>query len=140
MTTKLKIRIESQWYLVEVVGDLNNDYVEVIINDEIFKVKLEEYSITTTEVSGPNSNIYLNSTPEPQGLVSTSTFTTPMPGSIIEILIKIGDHISNGDDICVLESMKMQQTLKADFDGDVIEILVSSGDQVLDGQGLINYS
>ena len=127
MTTKLRIRIESQWYLVE-VGDLNNDYVEVIIDDEIFKVQLEEYPINTPAIS------------EPQRLTSTSTFTTPMPGSIIEILVKVGDHISNGDDICVLESMKMQQILKSDFDGDVIEILVSSGDQVLDGHGLINYS
>ena len=139
MTTKLRIRIESQWYLVE-VGDLNNDYVEVIIDDEIFKVHLEEYSINTSGIPGTNSNIYLNSASEPQRLASTSTFTTPMPGSIIEILVKVGDHISNGDEICVLESMKMQQILKSDFDGDVTEILVSSGDQVLDGHVLINYS
>lgn len=129
MTTKLKIRIESEWYLVE-VGDLNNDSVEVIIDEEIFKVKLEEYSVKTTELI----------TPEPKMLSGGSTFTTPMPGSIIEVLVKVGDHVSNGDDICILESMKMQQTLKSDFDGEVIEILVSSGDQILDGHGLINYS
>ena len=41
MMKKLRVRIESQWYLVE-VGDLGNDDVEVIIGDQKFSVNLKK--------------------------------------------------------------------------------------------------
>ena len=63
-----------------------------------------------------------------------------MPGSVIDILVKVGDKVVDGQEICILESMKMQQTLKSDFEGIITEIVVSSGDQVLDGEELIKYS
>jgi biotin carboxyl carrier protein len=136
---KLKIRIESQWYLVE-VDDANSDCVEVKVDDHIFTVTLKQDSLSESVIFEPILQVNSNDPALSKYLVKTSAFITPMPGIIIEILVKAGDHVSKGDDICILESMKMQQTLKSNFNGEVIDILVSSGAQVSDGQELIKYS
>ena len=60
-----------------------------------------------------------------------------MPGSIISVAVKEGDQVITGDDVCVLEAMKMQQSLKADWSGIVKKVFVSSGDQVNDGSPII---
>ena len=139
MMKKLRVRIESQWYLVE-VGDLGNDDVEVIIGDQKFSVNLKKdvTSELPSSVSEPAQN-YLGTSSDTKSNLNKS-FKTPMPGSVIDILVKVGDKIVDGQEICILESMKMQQTLKSDFEGIITEIVVSSGDQVLDGEELIKYS
>ena len=139
MMKKLRVRIESQWYLVE-VGDLGNDDVEVIIDDQKFSVNLRKdvTSELTSSVSEPPQN-HLGTSSDTNSN-SNKSFKTPMPGSVIDILVKVGDTIVDGQEICILESMKMQQTLKSDFEGIITEIVVSSGDQVLDGEELIKYS
>ena len=139
MMNKLRVRIESQWYLVE-VGDLGNDDVEVIIGDQKFSVNLKKdvTSELPSSVSEPAQNHLATSSDTKSN--SNKSFKTPMPGSVIDILVKVGDTIVDGQEICILESMKMQQTLKSDFEGIITEIVVSSGDQVLDGEELIKYS
>ena len=57
----------------------------------------------------------------------------PMPGLIVDVLAKVGDEISKGDKVLVLEAMKTQQPFVAPFDGTVTSLSVQKGDQVADG-------
>jgi biotin carboxyl carrier protein len=59
-----------------------------------------------------------------------------MPGKIIKVDIKIGDLVSLGQAIFVLESMKMENTITAPIDGRVSTVLVAPGDAVQHGQTL----
>ena len=63
-----------------------------------------------------------------------------MPGVILSVTVKIGDQVITGDEICVLEAMKMQQTLRAEWSGIVQAVHVESGQQVLDGDPLIDLA
>ena len=125
----MKIRVEKKWYNIE-VDSISSDSAVVLVDGERFEVKLEDVEKTsklTEEVSGPVSN---------SGGVRTDNykeFKSPMPGIIISILVQTGDAVSQGQDICVLESMKMQQTLKSDMAGTIMGTSVSQGDQILDG-------
>ena len=125
----MKIRVENKWYNIE-VDSISSDSAVVLVDGERFEVKLEDVEKTselTEEVSGPVSN---------SGGVRTDNykeFKSPMPGTIISILVQTGDDVSQGQDICVLESMKMQQTLKSDMAGTIMGTSVSQGDQLLDG-------
>ena len=64
-------------------------------------------------------------------------FTAPMPGTILSILVGVGDQVVTGDPVCILEAMKMQQSLRADWSGVVKEIYVDVGQQVLDGTPIL---
>ena len=64
-------------------------------------------------------------------------FSAPMPGTILSMEVSAGDQVVTGDTICVLEAMKMQQHLRADWSGVVKNVLVVVGQQVLDGTPII---
>lgn len=60
----------------------------------------------------------------------------PMPGLIVEVIVKEGDTISQGDTVVILESMKMQNELKSPIDGTVQSINCEAG-QTVDKNALL---
>ena len=64
----------------------------------------------------------------------------PMPGLILEILVKAGDEVKKDQDLVILEAMKMENILKAEADGSVEEVLVSKGNSVDKHQVLIKLN
>ena len=61
----------------------------------------------------------------------------PMPGSVIEVTVKEGSKVNKGDKLLVLESMKMENDITADFAGTVRRILVKAGDSVQVGAPMV---
>lgn len=59
-----------------------------------------------------------------------------MPGKIVKILVAVGDEISSGEGVIVVEAMKMQNELKSPKDGTVVELLADVGDNVNSGEML----
>ncbi len=54
----------------------------------------------------------------------------PMPGKIIDVLVNVGDKVSEDDELLILEAMKMENPVYATGDGVVKEIKVKKGDTV----------
>ena len=54
----------------------------------------------------------------------------PLPGRIISLKVKVGDAVKAGDEVVVLEAMKMENSITSDYDGTVQQILVAEGDNV----------
>lgn len=61
----------------------------------------------------------------------------PMPGLVIDIMVKEGQVIQKGDALLVLEAMKMENVIKADGDGEVKKISIQKGNTVDKGQTMI---
>ena len=61
----------------------------------------------------------------------------PLPGTITDIRVQVGQQVSAGDIVLVLEAMKMQNNIEADHDGTVTSVLVTRGDTVMEGATLI---
>ena len=62
----------------------------------------------------------------------------PMPGLIVDVTCKVGDKVKAGQQVVILEAMKMQNPLPSPIDGEVKTIHVKSGDSVAVGQVLID--
>ena len=60
-----------------------------------------------------------------------------MTGTIISILVKVGDSIKEGQDLISIESMKMEMSISSDFSGTIKEIKVKNEDFIQEGQVLI---
>jgi acetyl-CoA/propionyl-CoA carboxylase biotin carboxyl carrier protein len=63
--------------------------------------------------------------------------TAPMQGTIVEVLVAVGDAVEAGQPVCVLEAMKMENLVNADRAGTVAEVRVSPGDTVGAGDVLL---
>lgn len=63
--------------------------------------------------------------------------TSPLAGKVVTVSVTVGQQVNEGDQLIVLEAMKMNTFVNAPQAGKVAEILVQSGDGVEEGQGLI---
>ena len=62
---------------------------------------------------------------------------SPMPGKVVKLLVSEGDEVNAGDNVVVIEAMKMQSNYKVNSDCIIKEILVKEGDTVNSDQVLI---
>lgn len=66
--------------------------------------------------------------------------TTPMPGKVIDVMVKQGDKVKKDQPLLIMEAMKMEMTIRAGCDGVVEDLPVSANDQVGDGALLVFIS
>jgi biotin carboxyl carrier protein len=60
-----------------------------------------------------------------------------IPGTVLDILVKKGQAVKKGDDLMILDAMKMQNKLTCNIDGIVKKIFVNKGDKVSKGTSLL---
>ena len=63
--------------------------------------------------------------------------TAPMPGKVVSFAVQVGDVVTAGQTLAVMEAMKMEHTIAAPKDGTVQELLYAAGDQVAEGAELL---
>jgi acetyl-CoA/propionyl-CoA carboxylase biotin carboxyl carrier protein len=68
---------------------------------------------------------------------SPGQILAPMPGTIVRMLVGVGDQVLENDSICVIEAMKMENVVRAGRAGSVAEIRVSAGDAVESGAPIV---
>ena len=69
----------------------------------------------------------------PAGAQGGIKVEAPMPGTVVDVKRKVGDKVKNGDDIVIVEAMKMENAIPAPCDGTIASINVSKGDSVNTG-------
>jgi 3-methylcrotonyl-CoA carboxylase alpha subunit len=62
----------------------------------------------------------------------------PMPGKVLKVSVAVGDTVTKGQEVLVVEAMKMENTLRAPRDGKVRAIAVQVGDRVTPGSLLVD--
>lgn len=62
--------------------------------------------------------------------ITGNTVISPLPGRVIDIKVAVGDKVKAGQEVMILEAMKMENTIESDYTGTVKQILVAVGDSV----------
>ena len=70
---------------------------------------------------------------------SPDVLGAPMPGVILRILVAAGARVKRGQDLAVLEAMKMENILRAPRDGVIAEVCARQGQQVSHGDALLRF-
>ena len=78
--------------------------------------------------------------PATQGTAGSVKVEAPMPGTILDVKVSVGDSVSSGSVLCILEAMKMENEIVAPQDGTVSSVNVSKGDSVEAGQVIITLN
>ncbi len=68
---------------------------------------------------------------------SGSPVKAPLPGTITEVKVQVGQQVNVGDVVLVLEAMKMQNNIEAEYAGTVTAVTVKAGDTVMEGSVLL---
>ena len=96
--------------------------------------------------TSPNSTATTAANTEPTASKKASAsaggkpVVAPLPGTINDIKVKVGDKVSAGDTVVILEAMKMQNNIEAETSGTVASINVNKGDAVMEGDTLVTIA
>jgi len=141
---EFKLTINGNKYKTEI--DRNDGIMyEVMVNGTSYNVELEENKTKTIKIIPPKAqSAPISSTPiaatKPEARNQSERETkikAPLPGTIIKILVKVGDTVTAGQDILILEAMKMENSITSHTNGKVVSILKNRGDSTLEGEALI---
>jgi glutaconyl-CoA/methylmalonyl-CoA decarboxylase subunit gamma len=139
---KFKLKINDNSYDIEIkkAGDaqvdveVNGNSYNVEVTHAMKEVKTPVIVINPTVPSTDyHPSTAKTNSPAPKG----GTFTAPLPGNIIDVLIKEGDYVTMGQRVIVLEAMKMENNIDSDKEGKVVSVKVQKGDSVMEGDPLI---
>ncbi|ODN05212.1 Propionyl-CoA carboxylase alpha chain, mitochondrial [Orchesella cincta] len=78
----------------------------------------------------PDTQKLLHIMPDPKLGDTAKELLSPMPGVVKGVSVKVGDKVFKGQEVCVIEAMKMQNQLVINADGEVAEVRVKVGDTV----------
>jgi biotin carboxyl carrier protein len=139
MSPRLRVKVRDRWYSVE-VGRLHTNPIRVLVDGEPVEVQIER--VVADVKAGPADDEPPPQPPQREAsnvgpAAAIRVFSSPMPGIIVSVAARVGDTLVTGDEVCVLEAMKMQQTLRADWSGIVRAVRVEPGQQVRDGDPII---
>lgn len=133
-----KYTIDGKEYKVA-IGDIEENVAHVTVNGEEFKVEMEpEAEPEKKKVVLGQSVESTDETATPAANVNTANAVkAPLPGTITSINVAVGDEVSAGDTVVVLEAMKMQNNIEAEKSGKVTAICVKQGQAVLEEDALV---
>ncbi len=137
---KMRVKVEGQTFEVE-VGDLNDRPVIVTVDGDSFEVWPDEgnfQSLPVNPVPLPSAPL-VSEEPAP-AVDRTKNVLAPIPGIILSVVVKEGDVVVPGQDLFILEAMKMKNQIRANRLGKVAKIFVSPGQQVSHSQALLEYA
>ena len=135
--TTIRVRIGEQWYTVE-VGDLAQSPVEVTVDGETFRIDIEVDSGPAPPRRGrpaggltvPDAPAAATPAPGAADTIDDDILRSPMPGRVMSVRVRPGDAVSAGNEVCVVEAMKMEQSILAHRDGIVKTVFVQPLDSV----------
>ncbi len=136
-----KLKINGNDYNVEINEvegqeiklDVNGTSYVVTVDQEIKQTKKPAVSTPRPQAVAAAPAAQKSSAPAAAG----SKVTTPLPGTILDVFVNVGDSVKEGQTVVLLEAMKMENNIEADCAGTVKEVKVRKGDSVLEGDVLI---
>ena len=109
---------------------------KIRIGEKVYEVEVEDVSekegtIETLASSDSKQDVSKNENPPLQGETGKNeVIKAPMQGLIVDVKVKTGEKVKAGDEIIILEAMKMENPIVAPCEGVINEIKVSKGDKV----------
>ena len=159
---KYEYKVKGVDYVVE-IQDIEGNIANVTVNGIPFEVEMkqpvkagkqkvklsEERRVKSEEFnsssSATNTSSATNESSAPTNkpaaaAASGKPVVAPLPGTINEIKVKVGDKVNAGDTVVVLEAMKMQNNIDAETSGTIASINVNKGDAVMEGDTLVTIA
>ncbi len=143
-----KFKINGNDYAVA-INSIEGNIADVTVNGASYKVEMENAPATApaapqapvqaAPVAAPAPAAAPAAAPAPAPAASGAgkKVTSPLPGVIIEVSVKVGDQVKEGQQVAVLEAMKMENTIEATVSGTVTAVNVNKGDSVLEGAPIV---
>jgi len=146
---KITVKVDNQTYEVE-VGDIHDRPVMAVVDGEAFEVWPEEVLISHPSTHSHAVPLQAAAQPAPKapapaaaptaGVDNAKAVRAPIPGVIISVAVKAGDVVKHGQELCILEAMKMKNVIRASRAGTIGVVHTTAQQHVKHHDVLMEYT
>lgn len=141
------------------VDEINANFAQVQVNGQEFRVDLKQLGLgklfpaatpvaESRPAAAPAAPAVSGIAPAPAALSApvsgageaSSLVKAPLPGLIIDVMVREGEKVKAGQNIVVMEAMKMENQIQATTDGTVKKIFIKKGDNVAEGNAMVEIA
>lgn len=138
---KFKFTIHGNIYEVEILG-FEDNIAKVEVNGTPYDVEVQrDLKMTKTptlvRAEAPSPKGKETRIPRSPSHTTNQAVKSPLPGTIIQVLVKAGDKVAMGQKLLTMEAMKMENNVLAEKAGTIRSVLVKAGDTVLQNDVLV---
>jgi biotin carboxyl carrier protein len=140
-----QITINDRTFDVRLLSDPRQSQVEVEVDGQAFTVVVEavsaEVETANAVPASPTGSALDPAVPQPAQTAAPSdrTISAPLPGVIKRIVVRPGQQVASGEELLVIEAMKMDNIIRASREGTIGAIYAAEGRQVAHGERLLEY-
>lgn len=134
---EFKFTIDGHTYTTS-VNEIEDNVAEVVVNGTTFNVVIEKEEQKPAVVAARRHQAAVETVAAPAVAGGLQTVKSPLPGSIMKVLVSVGQKVKKGDVLLTMESMKMENNVMAEADGVVKAIYVESGKNVMQDDKLVD--
>lgn len=139
-----RFKINGNQYNVD-INSVEGNIASVSVNGTSYQVELEDapaapvqaVPVQTSVITPAVAPAQAAPAPKPAASGVGKPVTSPLPGVIIAVKVNVGDSVKAGQEVAVLEAMKMENSIEAVQDGTVTAIHVAKGDSILEGAAIV---
>ena len=134
---EFQFKIDGKEYKTA-VNELEGGITEVTVNGKSYKVEMEHAAPVAHKAAPAAPAAAPKATPAAAAApAGGKKVVSPLPGSVIKVLVAEGQAVKKGDILLTLESMKMENTIAAECDGTVKQVAVKAGQTVMQDDLLV---
>ena len=124
------------------IGEIVDNMATLTVNGEEFKVEMEreaepEKKAVVRPAGTARAAAEASQPAEGAAVNKANAVKAPLPGVITDILVEVGQEVAAGDNVVVLEAMKMANNLQAEKSGKVSAVCVKVGQSVMEDEALV---
>jgi biotin carboxyl carrier protein len=143
---KYRVKVEEQWFDVE-ISDLTTRPVVAYVDGVPFEVWPESSSSSSVQAVKQPAPAAAPPLPKPASHApsginhqSLKAVRAPIPGVIISIAVQPNSQVDVGQELCVLEAMKMRNSIRATRGGEIVRVNVTPGQHVRHHEVLMEFA
>lgn len=137
-----KYKIDGKEYAVK-IDKIEGDQAQLEVNGTPYSVEIIQEKKETPKVAKSATAAAPAATAAPAPAAAPAStgkgkaVKAPLPGVIISVDVQVGQQVKRGQQVAVLEAMKMENGINAECDGTITEIKVKAGDSILEGTDIV---
>ena len=140
---KLNFNINGKHYEATIT-EVEHNVAEVELNGKKYTIDVERseaVALPTIATPKPVAAAPVAAAPAaPKAAAGANAIVAPLPGSVVSVSVKAGDAVKAGQQLAVIEAMKMENEILAPADGTVKAVHCSAGQAVQQGDALIELA
>ncbi|WP_311490684.1 biotin/lipoyl-containing protein [uncultured Alloprevotella sp.] len=147
-----KYKVNGAQYDVT-INEIQGQLAKVVVNGIPFDVEMQNSQLSEDNLPDVTTTAAPSAVPAapvaaapaateaaPSGAGEGTPVKAPLPGVVTKINVSVGQQVKKGENVLVLEAMKMENNIAAEADGTVSGIAVKAGDSVLEGAVLLTIA